>query len=172
MVSYTDLEIFDLIKSKYFDKKIKILSPIIKSRKGHYRELFVSIKKQGFDKVRVDNEIIDIVDGFELDRYKIHTIEILIDNFTLRDDNNVESFAVLHNGFSTLKEQEIQQRAQSDLIRAQVDSQRIQSQESIAEMKIAQQREAAEMKEEGNVRKEFYDILKDVRSSDTTTKGE
>ena len=87
-VSYTDLEIFDLIKSKYFDKKIKILSPIIKSRKGHYRELFVSIKKQGFDKVRVDNEIIDIVDGFELDRYKIHTIEILIDNFTLRDDNN------------------------------------------------------------------------------------
>ena len=88
MVSYTDLEIFDLIKSKYFDKKIKILSPIIKSRKGHYRELFVSIKKQGFDKVRVDNEIIDIVDGFELDRYKIHTIEILIDNFTLRDDNN------------------------------------------------------------------------------------
>ena len=88
MVSYTDLEIFDLIKTKYFDKKIKILSPIIKSRKGHYRELFVSIKKQGFDKVRVDNEIIDIVDGFELDRYKIHTIEILIDNFTLRDDNN------------------------------------------------------------------------------------
>ena len=88
MVSYTDLEIFDLIKSKYFDKKIKILSPIIKSRKGHYRELFVSIKKQGFDKVRVDNEIIDIVDGFELDRYKIHTIEILIDNFTLKDDNN------------------------------------------------------------------------------------
>ncbi len=88
MVSYTDLEIFDLIKSKYFDKKIKILSPIIKSRKGHYRELFVSIKKQGFDKVRVDNEIIDIVDGFELDRYKIHNIEILIDNFTLRDDNN------------------------------------------------------------------------------------
>ena len=79
MVSYTDLEIFDLIKSKYFDKKIKILSPIIKSRKGHYRELFVSIKKQGFDKVRVDNEIIDIVDGFELDRYKIHNIEILID---------------------------------------------------------------------------------------------
>ena len=52
------------------------------------RELFVSIKKQGFDKVRVDNEIIDIVDGFELDRYKIHNIEILIDNFTLRDDNN------------------------------------------------------------------------------------
>ena len=88
MVSYTDLEIFELIKSKYFDKKIKILSPIIKSRKGHYRELFVSIKKQGFDKVRVDNEIIDIVDGFELDRYKIHTIEILIDNFTLKDDNN------------------------------------------------------------------------------------
>ena len=88
MVSYTDLEIFDLIKSKYFDKKIKILSPIVKSRKGHYRELFVSIKKQGFDKVRVDNEIIDITDGFELDRYKIHTIEILIDNFTLKDDNN------------------------------------------------------------------------------------
>ena len=88
MISYTDLEIFELIKSKYFDKKIKILSPVIRSRKGHYRDLFVSIKKQGFDKVRVDNEIIDIIDGLELDRYKIHTIEILIDNFTLKDDNN------------------------------------------------------------------------------------
>jgi hypothetical protein len=71
-----------------------------------------------------------------------------------------------------LKEAEIQQRAESDMLRAQVDAQRIQSQEAIAEMKIAQQREAAEMKEEGNVRKEFYDILKDVRSSDTNTKGE
>ena len=71
-----------------------------------------------------------------------------------------------------LKEQEIQQRAQSDALRAEVDVERIKSNEAIAEMKIAQQREAAEMKEEGNVRKEFYDRLKEVRESDTLTKGE
>ncbi len=88
MIAYTNSQIFDLIINKYLDKKIKILSPIIKSRKGHYRELFISIKKQGFDKVRVDNRIIDIENGLELDRYKIHTIEILVDNFTLKSDNN------------------------------------------------------------------------------------
>ena len=88
MIRYTDSEIFELIKSKYFEKRIKILSPIIKSRKGHYRDLFASVKKQGFDKVRVDDVIIDIENGMELDRYKIHTIEILVDNFTLKNDNN------------------------------------------------------------------------------------
>jgi excinuclease ABC subunit A len=88
MIAYTNSKIFDLIINKYLDKKIKILSPVIKSRKGHYRELFISIKKQGFDKVRVDNRIIEIENGLELDRYKIHTIEILVDNFTLKSDNN------------------------------------------------------------------------------------
>ena len=88
MIRYTDSEIFELIKSKYFEKRIKILSPVIKSRKGHYRDLFASVKKQGFDKVRVDDVIIDIEIGMELDRYKIHTIEILVDNFTLKNDNN------------------------------------------------------------------------------------
>ena len=88
MIRYTDSEIFELIKSKYFEKRIKILSPVIKSRKGHYRDLFTSVKKQGFDKVRVDDVIIDIENGMELDRYKIHTIEILVDNFTLKNDNN------------------------------------------------------------------------------------
>ena len=87
MIRYTDSEIFELIKSKYFEKRIKILSPVIKSRKGHYRDLFASVKKQGFDKVRVDDVIIDIENGMELDRYKIHTIEILVDNFTLKNDD-------------------------------------------------------------------------------------
>ena len=87
MIRYTDSEIFELIKSKYFEKRIKILSPVIKSRKGHYRDLFASVKKQGFDKVRVDGVIIDIENGMELDRYKIHTIEILVDNFTLKNVN-------------------------------------------------------------------------------------
>ena len=88
MIRYTDSEIFELIKSKYFEKKIKILSPVVKSRKGHYRDLFASVKKQGFDKVRVDDVIVDIENGMELDRYKIHTIEILVDNFTIKNDNN------------------------------------------------------------------------------------
>ncbi|MEN8788577.1 MAG: excinuclease ABC subunit UvrA [Flavobacteriaceae bacterium] len=79
MVSYNDDQIKGLIKSSYNGKKISVLAPVIKSRKGHYRELFEQIGKQGFVKVRVDGEIIDIVKGLKVDRYKTHDIEIVID---------------------------------------------------------------------------------------------
>ena len=79
MVSYSDEQIKELIKADYSDKKINILAPVIKSRKGHYRELFQQIGKQGFVKVRVDGEIKDIVKGMKVDRYKTHDIEIVID---------------------------------------------------------------------------------------------
>ncbi|TAI48924.1 excinuclease ABC subunit UvrA [Flagellimonas allohymeniacidonis] len=79
MVSYSDEQIKDLIIDAYRDKKINILSPVVKSRKGHYRELFEQISKQGFVKVRVDGEIVDIVQGMKVDRYKTHDIEIVID---------------------------------------------------------------------------------------------
>ena len=79
MVSYSDEQIKELILKDFEDKKIVILAPIIKSRKGHYRELFEQIAKQGFVKVRVDGEILDIEKGMRLDRYKTHDIEIVID---------------------------------------------------------------------------------------------
>ncbi|WP_144800376.1 excinuclease ABC subunit UvrA [Maribacter sp. MAR_2009_72] len=79
MVSYSDEQIKNLIIASYTDKKINILAPIIKSRKGHYRELFEQIAKQGFVKVRVDGEIKDLVKGMKVDRYKTHDIEIVID---------------------------------------------------------------------------------------------
>ena len=83
MVNFSNDQILHLIKSRYQNKKISIYSPIIKSRKGHYRELFFNLRKQGFTKVRVDNEIQDIKEGMELDRYKVHDIDLLIDKLTV-----------------------------------------------------------------------------------------
>ena len=86
MVNFSNDQILHLIKSRYHNKKISIYSPIIKSRKGHYRELFFNLRKQGFTKVRVDNEIQDIKEGMELDRYKVHDIDLLIDKLTVNDE--------------------------------------------------------------------------------------
>ena len=79
MVSYTNEQIISLILKDYDNKKTIILAPVVKSRKGHYRDLFEQISKQGFVKVRVDGEIRDIEKGMRLDRYKTHDIEIVID---------------------------------------------------------------------------------------------
>ncbi len=86
MVNFSNDQILQLITSNYQNKKISIYSPIIKSRKGHYRELFFNLRKQGFTKVRVDNEIQDIKEGMELDRYKVHDIDLLIDKLTVNDE--------------------------------------------------------------------------------------
>ena len=79
MVSYSDAQIIDLILQDFDERKISILAPVIKSRKGHYRELFQQISKQGFVKVRVDGEVKDIERGMRLNRYQTHDIEIVID---------------------------------------------------------------------------------------------
>ncbi|SCY13176.1 excinuclease ABC subunit A [Nonlabens sp. Hel1_33_55] len=79
MVSYSDDQIRQLIIDDYDGERINLLAPVIRSRKGHYRELFEQIAKQGFVKVRVDGEIVDITKGMKLDRYKTHDIEIVID---------------------------------------------------------------------------------------------
>ena len=89
MVSYSDEKIKELIKESYFAKRINILAPVIKSRKGHYRELFEQIGKQGFVKVRVDGEILDITKGMKVDRYKTHDIEIVIDRLKIDDNENL-----------------------------------------------------------------------------------
>lgn len=83
MVSYTDEQIKELIVEKFNGKRITILAPIIRSRKGHYRELFEQVSKQGFLKVRVDGEIKDIETGMKLDRYKVHDIETVIDRMAV-----------------------------------------------------------------------------------------
>lgn len=79
MVKYSDKEILQLVMNTYEDKAINILAPVIKGRKGHYKELFKSISKQGFLKVRVDGEIKEISRNMMLDRYKTHDVEIVID---------------------------------------------------------------------------------------------
>lgn len=90
MVSYSDEQIRDLIKQEYDQKKINILAPVIKSRKGHYRELFEQIAKQGFVKVRVDGEVKDITKGMKVDRYKVHDIEIVIDRLKVIDTEDFD----------------------------------------------------------------------------------
>ena len=85
MVSYSDAQIKELILSDFKDKKVSILAPIIRSRKGHYRELFEQIAKQGFLKVRVDGVVLDIVKGMKIDRYKMHDIETVIDRLKISD---------------------------------------------------------------------------------------
>ncbi|WP_250432571.1 excinuclease ABC subunit UvrA [Hanstruepera flava] len=85
MVSYNDEQIKNLIKESFSGKRINILAPVVRSRKGHYRELFEQIAKQGFVKVRTDGEIRDLVKGMKLDRYKTHDIEIVIDRLKIDD---------------------------------------------------------------------------------------
>ena len=85
MISYTDEQIKELILKDFADKKIIVLAPLIKSRKGHYRELFEQIAKQGFVRVRVDGEIREIEKGMRLDRYKTHDIEVVIDRLQVND---------------------------------------------------------------------------------------
>jgi|TARA_B110000503_G_scaffold85719_1_gene130460 excinuclease ABC subunit A len=88
MISYSDEEIIDLILENYLDKQITMLSPIIKGRKGHYRELFSTIQKQGFLKVRIDGEITELTSNMKLDRYKIHDIEIVVDRIQIKNDKH------------------------------------------------------------------------------------
>jgi excinuclease ABC subunit A len=86
MVSYTDEQIKSLILNDFNGKKVSILAPVVRTRKGHYRELFEQIGKQGFVKVRVDGEVQDLVKGMRVDRYKNHDIEIVIDRLKISEE--------------------------------------------------------------------------------------
>lgn len=87
MVSYTDDQIQELILKDFDQQKTMILAPVVKSRKGHYRELFQQISKQGFVRVRVNGVIMEIERGMKLDRYKTHDIEIVIDRLLVNKDS-------------------------------------------------------------------------------------
>jgi len=91
MIRYNDEQIKSLILEEFLGKKITFLAPIIRSRKGHYRELFEQIAKQGFLKVRINGELIDLSKGMKVDRYKTHDIEIVIDRLQLFADQDYEN---------------------------------------------------------------------------------
>ncbi len=99
MVSYTDEQIKELIIDSFKGKRINILAPVVRSRKGHYRELFEQIAKQGFVKVRADGEILDLLKGMKLDRYKTHDIEIVIDR--LKIDQTADNHKRLNETINT-----------------------------------------------------------------------
>ena len=86
MISYNEEQIQSLLLEEYLEQKVILLAPIIKSRKGHYRELFDSLAKQGFSKVRVDGQVVDLTPGMKVDRYKTHDIELVIDRFTVKKE--------------------------------------------------------------------------------------
>ena len=86
MVRYSEEQITGMIFSQYNNKRVNILAPVVRGRKGHYRDLFEQIRQQGYMKVRVDGEIREIVFGMQLDRYKTHDIEIVIDRIIVCDE--------------------------------------------------------------------------------------
>lgn len=88
MVNYSDDQILQLILEEYMEKKVIILSPLVKARKGHYRELFDSLSRQGFLRVRVDGEILDLKPGMRVDRYKTHDIELIVDKIRVKKEEN------------------------------------------------------------------------------------
>ena len=79
MVSYSDTQIIELIGERFMGKRIAVLAPVVRARKGHYRELFEQIVRMGFVRARVDGVIVEVSSGFRLDRYKTHDIEIVVD---------------------------------------------------------------------------------------------
>ena len=89
MVRFSEEEIVDNIFKKFKGKKITLLAPLVRGRKGHYRELFEDIRKKGYLKVRVDGEVKDLVPKMQVDRYKIHDIEVVIDRMAVNDDMKV-----------------------------------------------------------------------------------
>ncbi len=86
MVKFSEEEIVQSIFKKFKDKKISLLAPLVRGRKGHYRELFEDIRKKGFLKVRVDGEVLDLVPRMQLDRYKIHDIEVVVDRMEVSEE--------------------------------------------------------------------------------------
>ncbi len=104
MVKFSEEEIVASIFEKYRDQKISLLAPLIRGRKGHYRELFEDIRKKGFLKVRVDGELKDLVPRMQVDRYKIHDIEVVIDRMPATDDMKVRLSQSVQKGLQMGKD--------------------------------------------------------------------
>ncbi|MBS4072195.1 MAG: excinuclease ABC subunit UvrA [Algoriphagus sp.] len=98
MIRQTEDQIIEQLFTKFLGKKLYILAPIVKGRKGHYRELFEQIRKMGFSKVRVDGVVMDIVPKMQVDRYKIHDIEIVIDRIVADESDRFRITQSLKSG--------------------------------------------------------------------------
>ena len=97
MVRYTEEQVLDLLLSEYLDRRIILLAPLVKNRKGHYRELFETIRRKGYIYARIDGEMQEILPGMKLDRYRNHTIEVVIDRLRVQDKDDkrlVQSVAI------------------------------------------------------------------------------
>jgi excinuclease ABC subunit A len=103
MVRFTDNKIVDMIIENYSGRDVTLLSPLVKGRKGHYRELFDYIRKQGFLKVRIDGMIREITFGLQLDRYKTHDVEVVIDNIFIEEDARFRISQSVHLALKTGK---------------------------------------------------------------------
>lgn len=112
MVKYTDEQILDLLQKDFAGKRILLLAPVVKGRKGHYRELFENLRKNGFISARVDGEIREITIGMSVDRYKMHDIEIVVDKIVMdqadlkRLKNSVATAMKHGKGVMTIKDYE------------------------------------------------------------------
>jgi excinuclease ABC subunit A len=97
MVKYTDDQILELVKSRFTGRKVYFLSPVVKGRKGHYKELFEQLRRKGFLNVRINGEMKELVPGLKLDRYKTHFIEVVIDKFNVGEvtDKRLRDSALL-----------------------------------------------------------------------------
>ena len=88
MVRYTEEQILSLLLSEYLGKRVILLAPLVKNRKGHYRELFENIRRKGYLYARVDGEMMEVLPGMKLDRYRNHTIEVVIDRLQVQDKDD------------------------------------------------------------------------------------
>lgn len=103
MTAYTEEEIVRQITRNYQQKDICILAPLVRGRKGHYRELFEQYRKKGFLKVRIDNTITELYEGLFVDRYKIHNIELIVDNLNVSNQNKQRLSDSLHQAIDLSK---------------------------------------------------------------------
>lgn len=101
MIKQTEEQITNIILSSFNEAKLTLLAPVIKGRKGHYRELFQQIRKSGYAKVRVDGEVLDIVPKMQVDRYKTHDIEVVVDRIIVRESERIR---ISQSISSTLKQ--------------------------------------------------------------------
>lgn len=111
MISYTDAQIVNLIAEKFQGRRVAVLAPVVRARKGHYRELFEQIIKMGFVRARVDGEMVELTSGYRLDRYKTHDIEIVVDRIRVgasSEDRISQSVATaMNHGNGTIAIQDI-----------------------------------------------------------------
>lgn len=119
MVKYTDEEIMNLIVKDFTGKKIYLLAPVVKGRKGHYRELFEQLRKQGFSKVRVDGEIMELASKINIDRYVTHDIELVVDRLEINEQIKQRLFqsmqTAMKNGKGTMMVMEMEKENKTGL---------------------------------------------------------